>query len=83
MESPKLFCPEMATDAASLNVMGRLIVGCMTRLIGVEASLLGCVHYIKSEYQLQPLVLPHVSHFMHVPFRTSVKLPHSPHISPS
>src|SRR3981081_1387650 len=30
-----------------------------------------------------PVVLPHVSHFMHVPFRTSVKLPHSPHISPS
>jgi len=30
-----------------------------------------------------PVVLPHVSHFMQVPFRTSVKLPHSPHISPS
>jgi len=30
-----------------------------------------------------PVVLPHVSHFMHVPFRTSVKLPHSLHISPS
>ena len=30
-----------------------------------------------------PVVLPHVSHFMHVPFRTSVKFPHSPHISPS
>ena len=25
MESPKLFSPEMATAAASLNVMGRLI----------------------------------------------------------
>jgi hypothetical protein len=33
--------------------------------------------------QLHPVVLPHVSHFMHVPFRTRVKLPHSPHISPS
>jgi hypothetical protein len=31
----------------------------------------------------QPVVEPHVSHFMHVPLRTSVKLPHSPHISPS
>jgi hypothetical protein len=30
-----------------------------------------------------PVVLPHVSHFIHVPFRTSVKFPHSPHISPS
>src|SRR5271166_6472532 len=30
-----------------------------------------------------PVVLPHVSHFMHVPFRTSVKLPHSPQGSPS
>lgn len=30
-----------------------------------------------------PVVLPHVSHFMQVPFRTSVKFMHSPHISPS
>ena len=30
-----------------------------------------------------PVVDPHVSHFMQVPFRTSVKLPHSEHISPS
>jgi hypothetical protein len=30
-----------------------------------------------------PVVLPHVSHFMQVPFRTSEKCPHSPHISPS
>jgi hypothetical protein len=30
-----------------------------------------------------PVVLPHVSHFMQVPFRTSVKFPHSEHISPS
>ena len=30
-----------------------------------------------------PVVLPHVSHFMQVPFLTSVKLAHSPHISPS
>lgn len=30
-----------------------------------------------------PVVLPQVSHFIQVPFRTSVKLPHSEHISPS
>jgi hypothetical protein len=30
-----------------------------------------------------PVVDPHVSHFMQVPLRTSVKLPHSLHISPS
>src|SRR5436305_7693409 len=31
----------------------------------------------------QPVVDPHVSHFMQVPLRTSVKLPHSPQASPS
>ena len=30
-----------------------------------------------------PVVLPHVSHFMQVPLRTRVKLPHSPQASPS
>jgi hypothetical protein len=30
-----------------------------------------------------PVVDPHVSHFIQVPFRTKVKFPHSPHISPS
>lgn len=33
--------------------------------------------------QLHPVVEPHVSHFKHVPLRTSVKLPHSPHESPT
>ena len=33
--------------------------------------------------QLHPVVLPHVSHFRHVPFRTSVKFPHSGQLSPS
>src|SRR3974390_153964 len=33
--------------------------------------------------QLHPVVPPHVLHFRHVPFRTSVKFPHSPHASPS
>jgi hypothetical protein len=36
-----------------------------------------------SEAHEHPVVDPHVSHFMQVPFRTSVKFPHSPHISPS
>ena len=31
----------------------------------------------------QPLVAPQVVHFMHVPLRTRVKLPHSPQASPS
>ena len=30
-----------------------------------------------------PLVAPQVLHFMHVPLRTRVKFPHSPHGSPS
>lgn len=30
-----------------------------------------------------PVVLPHVSHFMQVPLRTSVKFMHSPQASPS
>ena len=33
--------------------------------------------------QLHPVVPPHVSHLRHVPFRTSVKLAHSGHDSPS
>src|SRR3972149_4909979 len=33
--------------------------------------------------QEQPLVAPQVVHFMHVPLRTNVKLPHSPQESPS
>ena len=33
--------------------------------------------------QLHPVVLPHVSHFMQVPLRTSVKFMHSGHASPS
>jgi hypothetical protein len=33
--------------------------------------------------QEQPLVDPQVVHFMQVPLRTSVKLPHSPQASPS
>jgi DNA-directed RNA polymerase specialized sigma24 family protein len=36
----------------------------------------------KETYE-HPVVAPHVSHFMHVPFLTKVKLAHSLHISPS
>jgi hypothetical protein len=37
---------------------------------------------IRGAYE-HPLVLPHVSHFRQVPFRTIVKFPHSPQASPS
>ena len=37
----------------------------------------------EAEAHEHPVVLPHVSHFMQVPLRTSVKLPHSPQASPS
>jgi hypothetical protein len=37
----------------------------------------------KCAHQLHPVVDPQVSHFKHVPFRTSVKFMHSVHISPS
>ena len=33
--------------------------------------------------QLHPVVEPQVLHFRQVPLRTSVKLPHSPHESPT
>src|ERR1044072_3029956 len=36
-----------------------------------------------SRFYEHPVVLPHVSHFMQVPLRTRVKLPHSPQASPS
>ena len=38
--------------------------------------------FIGTSYE-HPVVLPQVSHFMQVPLRTSVKLAHSLHISPS
>ena len=36
-----------------------------------------------AETHEQPEVAPQVSHFMHVPLRTSVKLPHSVQASPT
>jgi hypothetical protein len=58
----------------------RLLVGDVTdgRLV-----LDGRRHKRFAQPQLHPVVLPHVSHFKHVPFRTNVKFPHSPHASPS
>src|SRR5215216_1214045 len=47
-----------------------------------EVAPLQCLRAVAVAHE-HPVVLPHVSHFMQVPFRTSVKLPHSPHISPS
>ena len=38
--------------------------------------------FVETLYE-QPLVEPQVLHFRQVPFRTSVKLPHSEHGSPS
>ena len=38
---------------------------------------------IPAEAYEQPEVAPQVSHFMQVPLRTMVKLPHSPQASPS
>ena len=39
--------------------------------------------WLPGSRQEQPLVDPQVVHFMHVPLRTRVKLPHSPQASPS
>ena len=39
--------------------------------------------YISLLRHEHPLVAPQVTHFMHVPLRTRVKLPHSPQASPS
>jgi hypothetical protein len=39
-------------------------------------------HDVLENYE-HPVVEPQVSHFMQVPLRTSVKLPHSPQASPS
>jgi hypothetical protein len=46
------------------------------------ASRLSAGHDDGEGYE-HPVVDPHVSHFMQVPLRTSVKLPHSPQASPS
>jgi hypothetical protein len=39
------------------------------------------LHCLSRNNQEHPVVLPHVSHFMQVPFGTSLELPHSLHIS--
>ena len=47
-----------------------------TYVSGERAASKGCIANT-------PIVESRVSHFLHVPFRTSVKLPHSEQISPS
>ena len=49
---------------------------CAGPLLFVQSAILSRHH------QLHPVVVPQVSHFKHVPFRTMVKLLHSVHWSP-
>ena len=49
----------------------------------VAAQLLSESRQLWTTYYEHPVVEPHVSHFMQVPFLTKVKFPHSPHASPS
>ena len=61
-------------------------LGVIDRLTAQKRQPCGCLLMLVLErfrYHEHPVVLPHVSHFMHVPLRTSVKFMHSPHISPS
>jgi hypothetical protein len=50
---------------------------------GSRAERTFVVSALTVDRQLHPVVPPHVLHFKHVPFRTSVKFPHSPQASPS
>jgi hypothetical protein len=48
-----------------------------------RSDVIGLVFFLLLKFaQLHPVVAPHVSHFRHVPFRTSVKLLHSEQASP-
>jgi hypothetical protein len=66
------------TRGSTLPRLGDKLVGdqLCPSLQSVAAGLPGAAHE-------HPVVLPQVSHFMQVPLRTSVKLPHSPQASPS
>ena len=55
---------------------------CRLRALQPPGRLL-CDLQIPERAQLQPEVAPQVLHFRQVPFRTSVKFPHSPQLSPS
>jgi len=68
---------------------GRLVAGAekgkggrMAALFEVGDGRVKPGHDESGNYE-HPVVDPHVSHFMQVPLRTSVKLPHSPQASPS
>ena len=65
-------------SAALCFLMDERVIGLKTRF-----ALLARPAMTFMRYHEHPVVLPHVSHFMQVPLRTSVKLPHSEHISPS
>jgi hypothetical protein len=66
---------EVPTNAADLSSRNNKSEG-STVFDGTEQS-------SSRHNQEQPVVWPHVSHFMQVPLRTSVKLPHSAQASPS
>ncbi len=55
--------------------------GASRDLLGWNAAFWGALQ-LELDHE-HPVVDPHVSHFMQVPLRTKVKLPHSEHISPS
>src|ERR1043166_2880018 len=52
------------------------------RRVSVPAKSLTLSRQCPSRHE-HPVVDPHVSHFMQVPLRSRVKLPHSPQASPS
>jgi hypothetical protein len=68
----------VALDIAKLS----LLVALGVKLFAARALVRGPLGHAALR-QLHPVVDPQVSHFMQVPLRTSVKLAHSPHISPS
>ena len=66
------------------SIRGPTLPGKGDKLVGDE--LCPVLHTVLQRYNsilqlVSLLVPPHLSHFMQVPFRTSVKLPHSLHIS--
>ena len=81
----------MPADARSLGALG-VTGGLATPAMAVRLRVPGfpfverglrAFHVFGAFAHEHPVVDPHVSHFMQVPLRTSVKLPHSPQASPS
>src|SRR5271169_377929 len=68
-------------------ILGRIDRLVLVGLYGLAPDVLSALAIVRPDTARcsheHPVVDPHVSHFMHVPLRTRVKLPHSPHISPS